>query len=60
MGEVDATTVAGLVPLTPGTSAGSGTSAIGNAAADATLELTDWCNGALILLGCHCCHLLDE
>ena len=61
--EVNATTVAELVPLMPCTSASSGTGTSGNAAVDATLVfrmLMDWCNGGLVLSGRHCCHLLDK
>ena len=66
--EVDTTPVAALVPLTPCSGAGSGTvtsggTTSGSAAVDAVWGSRGWtgcCNRGLILLGRHCCDLLEE
>ena len=61
--EVDTTSVTELVPLSPCTSAGSGTVTGGSAAVDAVWGLWEWTDGCDrgLLLSCrHCYNLLYE
>ena len=61
MNEVNTIIVAEFVPLAPCISVVSGTGTSGYAAVAWELRgFTVWCNGGLVLLGRHCCHLLDE